>query len=79
LICGSCGAQSSSTAKFCGECGTRLTEATRSAEYKQPTGSAEYKQPTTPRWSSLTRRCRSRNDPLMISRWATPDTRCAWR
>jgi class 3 adenylate cyclase len=37
LICGSCGAQSSSTAKFCGECGTRLTEATRSAEYKQVT------------------------------------------
>jgi len=35
LICGSCGAESSPTAKFCGECGTRLTEATRSAEYKQ--------------------------------------------
>jgi adenylate cyclase len=37
LICGSCGAQSGSTAKFCGECGVRLTEATRSAEYKQVT------------------------------------------
>ncbi|MGB7868297.1 MAG: adenylate/guanylate cyclase domain-containing protein, partial [Mycobacterium sp.] len=37
LICGSCGAHSSSTAKFCGECGTRLTEATRAAEYKQVT------------------------------------------
>jgi class 3 adenylate cyclase len=37
LICGSCGAQSSPTAKFCGECGTRLTQATQSAEYKQVT------------------------------------------
>jgi hypothetical protein len=26
LFCGSCGAQSSTTAKFCGECGTRLTQ-----------------------------------------------------
>ena len=37
LFCGSCGAQSSTTAKFCGECGTRLTQATQSAEYKQVT------------------------------------------
>jgi class 3 adenylate cyclase len=37
LSCGSCGAQSSPTAKFCGECGTRLTQATQSAEYKQVT------------------------------------------
>ena len=37
LFCGSCGAQSSPTAKFCGECGTRLTQATQSAEYKQVT------------------------------------------
>ncbi len=34
LICGSCGAQSGPTAKFCGECGTRLAQATQSAEYK---------------------------------------------
>ena len=33
----SCGAQSSPTAKFCGECGARLTQATQSAEYKQVT------------------------------------------
>jgi hypothetical protein len=37
LLCGSCGAQSSPTAKFCGECATRLTENTQSAEYKQVT------------------------------------------
>jgi class 3 adenylate cyclase len=37
LICGSCGTQSSPTAKFCGECGTRLTQATQWAEYKQVT------------------------------------------
>ena len=37
LICGSCGAESSPTAKFCAECGTRLTWATQSAEYKQVT------------------------------------------
>jgi class 3 adenylate cyclase len=37
LICGSCGAQCDPTAKFCGECGTRLTQATQSAEYKQVT------------------------------------------
>ena len=34
---GSCGAQSSPTAKFCGECGARLTQTTQSAEYKQVT------------------------------------------
>jgi adenylate cyclase len=37
LFCGSCGAQSSPTAKFCGECGARLTAAATSAEYKQVT------------------------------------------
>ena len=37
LFCGSCGAQSSPTAKFCCECGTPVTSATRSAEYKQVT------------------------------------------
>jgi adenylate cyclase len=37
LFCGSCGAQSSPTAKFCSECGTRLAQATQSAEYKQVT------------------------------------------
>ena len=37
LFCGSCGAQSSPTAKFCSECGTRVASATRSAEYKQVT------------------------------------------
>src|ERR1700745_533835 len=37
LICGSCGAESSPTAKFCAKCGTRLTWATQSAEYKQVT------------------------------------------
>jgi len=37
LVCGSCGAQSSPTAKFCAECGTRLTQATEHAEYKQVT------------------------------------------
>ncbi|MGO9654045.1 AAA family ATPase [Mycobacterium sp.] len=37
LFCGSCGVQSSPTAKFCSECGTRLTQATPSAEYKQVT------------------------------------------
>ncbi len=37
LICGSCGAHSSSTGKFCSECGARLAQATRSAEYKQVT------------------------------------------
>jgi adenylate cyclase len=37
VFCGSCGAQSSPTAKFWGECGTRLTQATQSAEYKQVT------------------------------------------
>ena len=37
LFCGSCGAESSSTAKFCSECGTPVASATRSAEYKQVT------------------------------------------
>ncbi len=37
LFCGSCGAQSSTTAKFCSECGTPLNTATPSAEYKQVT------------------------------------------
>jgi class 3 adenylate cyclase len=37
LSCGSCGTQLSAIAKFCSECGSPLTEATRSAEYKQVT------------------------------------------
>jgi adenylate cyclase len=37
LACGSCGAESSPTAKFCSECGARLTQATHAAEYKQVT------------------------------------------
>ncbi|PRC44636.1 cyclase, partial [Mycobacterium sp. ITM-2017-0098] len=36
LICDSC-AHPSSTGKFCSECGARLTQTTRSAEYKQVT------------------------------------------
>ena len=36
-VCVSCGAQSGPTAKFCGECGARLTQAAQSAEYKQVT------------------------------------------
>jgi adenylate cyclase len=35
--CGSCGTQSSTGAKFCAECGARLTPPTQSAEYKQVT------------------------------------------
>ena len=37
LSCGSCGTELSRTAKFCSECGTPVTQATRSAEYKQVT------------------------------------------
>ena len=37
LVCGSCGAQSSPTAKFCSECGAPVTQVRRSAEYKQVT------------------------------------------
>ena len=37
LFCGSCGAQSGPTAKFCSECGTQLMQSTQSAEYKQVT------------------------------------------
>jgi class 3 adenylate cyclase len=37
LECRSCGALAASTAKFCSECGSPLTPATQSAEYKQVT------------------------------------------
>ncbi len=37
LVCDCCGAQSSPTARFCSECGARLTQANRAAEYKQVT------------------------------------------
>jgi len=37
LLCRSCGALAASTAKFCSECGSPLTPATKSAEYKQVT------------------------------------------
>src|SRR3979411_2673287 len=37
LLCGSGGAPSRPPAKLCGECGARLTPASRSAEYKQVT------------------------------------------
>ena len=37
LSCGSCGTELSLNSKFCNECGTPLTQATQSAEYKQVT------------------------------------------
>jgi adenylate cyclase len=37
LVCGSCGAPSSPTAKFCSDCGARLTRGSQAAEYKQVT------------------------------------------
>ena len=37
LVCGSCGAPSSPTAKFCSDCGARLTRASQAGEYKQVT------------------------------------------
>ena len=37
LLCGSCGTESAPNSKFCNECGTPITHATRSAEYKQVT------------------------------------------
>ena len=37
LLCGSCGTELPPNSKFCNECGTPLTHATRSAEYKQVT------------------------------------------
>ncbi|MFG1934506.1 adenylate/guanylate cyclase domain-containing protein [Mycobacterium sp. NPDC048908] len=37
LSCNSCGTQLGGTAKFCSECGTPVTSATRLAEYKQVT------------------------------------------
>ena len=37
VSCGSCGTELPSNSKFCNECGTPLTHATRSAEYKQVT------------------------------------------
>ena len=37
LFCGSCGTELPPNSKFCNECGTPLTQATRSAEYKQVT------------------------------------------
>ena len=37
LLCGSCGTNCRPNSKFCNECGAPLTQATRSAEYKQVT------------------------------------------
>ena len=37
LSCGSCGTELPPNSKFCNECGAPLTQATRSAEYKQVT------------------------------------------
>jgi adenylate cyclase len=37
LVCRSCGAPSSPTAKFCSECGARFTDESQAAEYKQVT------------------------------------------
>jgi adenylate cyclase len=37
LFCGSCGTELPPNSKFCNECGEPLTQATRSAEYKQVT------------------------------------------
>ena len=37
LLCGSCGTELPPNSKFCNECGALVTQATRSAEYKQVT------------------------------------------
>ena len=37
LLCGSCGTELPTNSKFCNECGTPLTQAARTAEYKQVT------------------------------------------
>ncbi|MBV8930519.1 MAG: zinc-ribbon domain-containing protein, partial [Mycobacteriaceae bacterium] len=37
MACASCGASLAATAKFCSECGSPVTQVTRSAEYKQVT------------------------------------------
>ena len=37
LLCGSCGTELPPNSKFCNECGAPVTQATRSAEYKQVT------------------------------------------
>ena len=37
LFCGSCGTELPPNSKFCNECGAPVTQATRSAEYKQVT------------------------------------------
>ena len=37
LLCGSCGTELPPNSKFCNECGTPVTQASRSAEYKQVT------------------------------------------
>ncbi|MGO9928925.1 MAG: hypothetical protein ACLPLP_23170 [Mycobacterium sp.] len=37
VVCGSCGTELPPNSKFGGECGTRLTQATPSAEYKRVT------------------------------------------
>jgi class 3 adenylate cyclase/tetratricopeptide (TPR) repeat protein len=37
LVCGTCGALSGPTAKFCAECGSRMARTSQAAEYKQVT------------------------------------------
>ena len=37
LLCGSCGTELPPNSKFCNECGTPVTQISRSAEYKQVT------------------------------------------
>jgi adenylate cyclase len=37
LSCGSCGTELPPNSKFCNECGAPVTQAARSAEYKQVT------------------------------------------
>jgi class 3 adenylate cyclase len=37
LVCGSCGTELPPNSKFCNECGARVTQVSRSAEYKQVT------------------------------------------
>jgi class 3 adenylate cyclase len=37
LVCGSCGADLRSSAKFCSQCGSAVSAASKQAEYKQVT------------------------------------------
>ena len=91
LLCGSCGTELPPNSKFCNECGAPLTQATRSAEYKQVTvlfadvvhsmdiAAAVGAERLREIMAELVNRRDGGRDSAMAARWTSSPATASWR